>query len=95
VFVNPQENLEMGDMRTRPRVEARLDEMYDLFQTSQKRNQAAGSRSGGQRQMAMAKALMVDAKILLLDEPTAGLSPKYRGEIFGTIRRSKAPACRF
>ena len=43
--------------------------------------------SGGQRQMvAMAKALMVDAKVLLLDEPTAGLSPKYRGEIFSTIK---------
>jgi len=39
--------------------------------------------------VAMAKALMVDAKILLLDEPTAGLSPKYRGEIFATIQKIK------
>ena len=36
--------------------------------------------------VAMAKALMVDAKVLLLDEPTAGLSPKYRSEIFSTIK---------
>ncbi len=94
VFVNlsVQENLEMGAW-TRPEgMEQRLDEMFDLFpDLSQKRKQAAGSLSGGQRQMvAMAKALMVDAKILLLDEPTAGLSPKYRGEIFGTIQKIKS-----
>jgi branched-chain amino acid transport system ATP-binding protein len=66
--------------------------MYELFpDLAEKRNQAAGSLSGGQRQMvAMAKALMVDAKILLLDEPTAGLSPKYRGEIFNTIQKIKS-----
>ena len=93
VFVNlsVQENLEMG-VWTRPHgVEERLQEMFDLFpDLSEKRGQAAGSLSGGQRQMvAMAKALMVDAKILLLDEPTAGLSPKYRGEIFSTIQKIK------
>lgn len=94
VFVNlsVQENLEMGAW-TRPNgVEARIQEMYDLFpDLAEKRHQAAGSLSGGQRQMvAMAKALMVDAQILLLDEPTAGLSPKYRGEIFSTIQKIKA-----
>jgi branched-chain amino acid transport system ATP-binding protein len=93
VFVNlsVQENLEMGAWTRPTGVEARLDEMYDLFpDLAEKRNQAAGSLSGGQRQMvAMAKALMVDAKILLLDEPTAGLSPKYRGEIFATIQKIK------
>ena len=52
-----------------------------------KRKQAAGTLSGGQRQMvAMGKALMLDPKILLLDEPSAGLSPKYRGEIFAIVR---------
>jgi branched-chain amino acid transport system ATP-binding protein len=93
VFVNlsVQENLEMGAWTRPTGVEARLDEMYDLFpDLAEKRNQSAGSLSGGQRQMvAMAKALMVDAKILLLDEPTAGLSPKYRGEIFATIQKIK------
>jgi len=93
VFINlsVQENLEMGAW-TRPNgMEQRLDEMFDLFpDLAEKRAQAAGSLSGGQRQMvAMAKALMVDAKILLLDEPTAGLSPKYRGEIFATIQKIK------
>jgi len=94
VFVNlsVQENLEMGAW-TRPEgVEERLEEMYVLFpDLREKRGQAAGSLSGGQRQMvAMAKALMVDAKVLLLDEPTAGLSPKYRGEIFATIQKIKS-----
>ena len=93
VFVNlsVQENLEMGAWTRREGIPERLAEMFDLFpDLAEKRNQAAGSLSGGQRQMvAMAKALMVDAKILLLDEPTAGLSPKYRGEIFGTIQKIK------
>ena len=94
VFVNlsVQENLEMGAW-TRPLgIRERLAEMFGLFpDLGEKRNQAAGSLSGGQRQMvAMAKALMVDAKILLLDEPTAGLSPKYRGEIFTTIQKIKS-----
>jgi len=94
VFVNlsVQENLEMGAW-TRPLgIRERLAEMFELFpDLGEKRNQAAGSLSGGQRQMvAMAKALMVDAKILLLDEPTAGLSPKYRAEIFTTIQKIKS-----
>jgi branched-chain amino acid transport system ATP-binding protein len=93
VFVNlsVQENLEMGAWTRPTGVEARLDEMYDLFpDLAEKRGQPAGSLSGGQRQMvAMAKALMVDPKMLLLDEPTAGLSPKYRSEIFATIQKIK------
>ncbi|MBT5296133.1 MAG: ABC transporter ATP-binding protein [Octadecabacter sp.] len=93
VFVNlsVRENLEMGAWTRPDGVEERLEEMFELFpDLAEKRAQAAGSLSGGQRQMvAMAKALMVDAKILLLDEPTAGLSPKYRGEIFATIQKIK------
>jgi branched-chain amino acid transport system ATP-binding protein len=63
--------------------------MFELFPDLKvKRNKVAGSLSGGQRQMvAMAKALMVDSKIMLLDEPTAGLSPKFQAEIFRTIKR--------
>jgi branched-chain amino acid transport system ATP-binding protein len=94
VFVNltVQENLEMGAWTRPVGIPERLAEMFELFpDLAEKRNQAAGSLSGGQRQMvAMAKALMVDAKILLLDEPTAGLSPKYRGEIFSTIQKIKS-----
>ena len=71
--------------------QVKLNEMYELFpDLGDKRKQPAGSLSGGQRQMvAMAKSLMVEAKILLLDEPTAGLSPKYRAEIFSTIKKNK------
>lgn len=91
VFVNlsVQENLEMGAWTRKDGIPERLAEMYALFpDLKEKRKHAAGSLSGGQRQMvAMAKALMVDAKVLLLDEPTAGLSPKYRGEIFETIQK--------
>jgi len=94
VFVNlsVQENLEMGAWTRPAGIPERLEEMYTLFpDLAEKRKQSAGSLSGGQRQMvAMAKALMVDAKILLLDEPTAGLSPKYRSEIFNTILKIKS-----
>ena len=66
----------------------RLEDIYDLFPPlRERRRQAAGTLSGGQRQMvAMGKALMLEPRILLLDEPTAGLSPKYRGEIFSIIK---------
>ncbi|MBL4758136.1 MAG: ABC transporter ATP-binding protein [Rhizobiales bacterium] len=82
------ENLEMGAYVRRDDFSGRLDEIYQLFPPLvEKRNQPAGTLSGGQRQMvAMGKALMLDPKILLLDEPSAGLSPKYRGEIFKVVR---------
>jgi branched-chain amino acid transport system ATP-binding protein len=83
-----QENLEMGAYVRTDDFRPRMEEMYQLFPDLRtKRSQPAGTLSGGQRQMvAMAKALMLDPKILLLDEPTAGLSPKYRGEIFRVVR---------
>ena len=83
------ENLEMGAWTKSTGIFERIEEMFELFPDLKvKRNKAAGSLSGGQRQMvAMAKALMVDSKIMLLDEPTAGLSPKFQSEIFRTIKR--------
>ena len=83
------ENLEMGAWTKSKGIPERMQEMFELFPDLKvKRNKVAGSLSGGQRQMvAMAKALMVDSKIMLLDEPTAGLSPKFQSEIFRTIKR--------
>ena len=70
----------------------RLAEIYQMFPPlAERRRQPAGTLSGGQRQMvAMGKALMLEPKILLLDEPTAGLSPKFRGEIFSTVKAINA-----
>ena len=83
-----EENLEMGAYVRDDDFRPRLEEIYQMFPPLRdKRKQAAGTLSGGQRQMvAMGKALMLDPKILLLDEPSAGLSPKYRGEIFAIVR---------
>ncbi len=83
-----EENLEMGAYVRNDDIRPRLHEIYTMFPPLfEKRRQAAGTLSGGQRQMvAMGKALMLEPKILLVDEPTAGLSPKFRGEIFSIIR---------
>lgn len=83
-----QENLEMGAFVRDDDYTPRMNEIYELFPPlAEKRRQAAGTLSGGQRQMvAMGKALMLEPKILLLDEPTAGLSPKFRGEIFSIVK---------
>jgi branched-chain amino acid transport system ATP-binding protein len=88
VSLSVEENLEMGAFVSSDSPAARIEEIYHLFPPlREKRRQPAGALSGGQRQMvAMGKALMLHPKILLLDEPTAGLSPKYRGEIFHIIR---------
>ena len=84
-----EENLEMGAFVRTDDFRPRLNEIYEMFPPlHEKRLQAAGTLSGGQRQMvAMGKALMLEPKILLLDEPTAGLSPKFRGEIFETVKK--------
>ncbi len=83
-----EENLEMGAYVREGDFQPRLAEVMDLFPPLlEKRNQTAGTLSGGQRQMvAMGKALMLEPRILLLDEPTAGLSPKFRGEIFSIVK---------
>lgn len=82
-----EENLEMGAYVRNDDIRPRLGEIYEMFPPlMEKRRQVAGTLSGGQRQLvAMGKALMLEPKILLVDEPTAGLSPKFRGEIFHII----------
>lgn len=83
------ENLAIGGMiGKRPRAE-RLAEVMDLFpQLSARYDQSAGTLSGGEAQMvAVGRALMQDPQLLLLDEPTAGLSPKYVDELFSTIKK--------
>ena len=82
-----QENLEMGAFIRDDDYSQRLNEIYELFPIlGDRRKQKAGQLSGGQRQMvAMGRALMVDPQVLLLDEPSAGLSPKLVDMIFERI----------
>jgi branched-chain amino acid transport system ATP-binding protein len=88
VSLTVEENLEMGAYVSADNPAARIEEIFEMFPPLRaKRRQPAGALSGGQRQMvAMGKALMLHPKILLLDEPSAGLSPKYRGEIFQIVQ---------
>jgi branched-chain amino acid transport system ATP-binding protein len=81
------ENLEMGAYIRRDDFRHLIDEVYGFFpDLKEKRKQPAGELSGGQRQMvAIGRALMTEPRLLLLDEPTAGLSPLYMGEIFDRI----------
>ena len=78
-----EENLEMGSL-DRSRTKDQKERMYELFpRLGERRSQAAGTMSGGERQMvAMAKALMPDPQVLLLDEPSAGLAPAFVDAIF-------------
>jgi len=83
------ENLEMGCYQRPDRFKERFAFVSELFPAlHDRRNQRAGSLSGGERQMvAMGRALMMDPSVLLLDEPSAGLSPVLQDEVFVQTRR--------
>ncbi|MDB5530496.1 MAG: transporter ATP-binding protein [Devosia sp.] len=84
-----EENLEMGAFTRKDDFSDTMTWVYEMFPVlAEKRRQPAGELSGGQRQMvAMGRALMSKPKLLMLDEPSAGLSPRYVIEIFETIVR--------
>ncbi len=84
-----EENLEMGAFIRKDDFSGTMAWVYEMFPVlAEKRRQPAGELSGGQRQMvAMGRALMSKPRLLMLDEPSAGLSPRYVIEIFETIVR--------
>jgi branched-chain amino acid transport system ATP-binding protein len=89
-----EDNLRMGAFTpaARPKFRERLDFVYHLFpRLLERRSQMAGTLSGGEQQMcAIGRALMSEPKLLLLDEPSAGLAPVIVQQVFGLVERIRA-----
>jgi branched-chain amino acid transport system ATP-binding protein len=81
------DNLRMGAYRRPAGLESHREQLFELFpRLAERRRQRAGLLSGGERQMlAMARALMMDPTVLLLDEPSAGLSPAMQDDVFDRV----------
>src|SRR5262249_15289444 len=89
-----EDNLRMGGFASsaRPKFAERLAFVYDLFpRLAERRKQFAGTMSGGEQQMcAIGRALMSEPRLLLLDEPSAGLAPVIVQQVFELVRRIRA-----
>lgn len=86
------ENLEMGGYTKEGGVQQRIEEVLEIFpDLAEARAKKAGNLSGGQRNMlALARSLMLEPKVVLLDEPTAGLSPAYTAVVWTQVKRVAA-----
>ena len=87
-----RENLEMGGYVRKSGVRERIEQLFQLFpDLKESAHRRASTLSGGQRTMlALARGLMVDPAVLILDEPSAGLSPKFQGLIWERIEQIRA-----